>query len=107
MLDCYKNLPGQSDRIIVGGGAAKSNVLCQMIADCMGVPIIRPEYEELGILGMANTMAYALGRSQNFALIKINSQTEFEPDCQRNAAYQKLYPIFHQLAGWIKPFWHS
>ena len=107
MLDCYKNLPGQFDRIIVGGGAAKSNVLCQMIADCMGVPIIRPEYEELGILGMANTMAYALGHSQNFALLKINSQTEFEPDCQRNAAYQKLYPIFHQLAGWIKPFWHS
>jgi len=107
MLDCYKNLSGHIDRIVVGGGASKSKVLCQMIADCMGLPIIRPEYEELGILGMANTMAFALGHSQDFALLKVGSQTEFKPDMQRHATYQQLYPIFQQLSDWLKPFWHS
>lgn len=107
MLHCYKNLPGHFDRIVVGGGASKSRVLCQMIADCMGVPIIRPEYEEPGILGMANTMAFALGHSPDLALLQVKAQSEFRPDPQRNAAYQRLYPVFEQLTEWIKPFWHS
>lgn len=107
MLHCYKNLPGRFARIVVGGGASKSAVLCQMIADCMGVPIVRPEYEELGILGMANTMAYALGHSPDFALLKVPSQREFLPDSKRHAEYQRIYPVFEQLTEWIRPFWHS
>lgn len=107
MLDCYRNLPGHFDQIIVGGGASRSKVLCQMIADCMGVPIIRPEYEELGILGMANTMAHALGHSDDYALLSVPSQNSYEPDMQRHAIYQQLYPVFKQLSHWIKPFWHS
>jgi sugar (pentulose or hexulose) kinase len=43
MLDCYENLPGNYSRIVVGGGASRSNTLCKMIADCMGVTIVRPD----------------------------------------------------------------
>lgn len=107
MLDCYRNLPGHFDRILVGGGASKSKVLCQIIADCMGVEIIRPEYEELGILGMANTIAYALGHSPGLDMLQVKSQTVFEPNPEQTLSYQKAYPVFQQLSTWVKPFWHS
>ena len=106
MLDCYRNLPGHYSQIMVGGGAAQSDILCQMIADCMGVPIIRPDFAELGILGMANTMAFALGLSSDYAMLSVARQKSFASDPQKHAAYLKLYPVFQQLTQWIKPFWH-
>ncbi len=107
MLDCYESLPPIESLISVGGGAARSSALCQMVSDCLGKTIVRPDYAELGLLGLANMMAHALGYTRDYDWLKPQSQVSFAPDLAKQATYARLYPVFKNLSTWIQPFWES
>ncbi|NCA99442.1 MAG: carbohydrate kinase [Clostridia bacterium] len=107
MLDCFENLPPIESLISVGGGAARSSALCQMVSDCLGKTIVRPDYPELGLLGLANMMAHALGYTRDYDWLKPQSQISFAPDLDNQATYARLYPVFKNLSTWIQPFWES
>jgi sugar (pentulose or hexulose) kinase len=107
MFDCFENLPPIESLISIGGGAARSSTLCQMISDCLGKTIVRPDYSELGLLGLANMMAYALGYSRDYDWLKPKSKVNFAPNMVNHAQYVTLYPVFKNLSTWIQPFWES
>jgi glycerol kinase len=47
--------------IIADGGAARNDMLMQLIADLLGRPVIRPANEEASVMGVARMAAGALG----------------------------------------------
>jgi glycerol kinase len=66
----------------VDGGAAASNLLLQLQADLMGVPVERPVVAETTALGAAYLAGLAIGSWQDLAEIEANWALDrrFEPD---------------------------
>jgi glycerol kinase len=56
-LDAMANTPPQAERIIVSGGLAGLDGLCQLIADLAGVTVIRPQQLEASATGLACLIA--------------------------------------------------
>ena len=69
-----------------------------MVSDCLGKTIVRPDYAELGLLGLANMMAHALGYTGDYDWLKPQSQVSFAPDLAKQATYARLYPVFKNLS---------
>ncbi len=65
----------------IDGGAVKNNLLCQLQADLMGIPIIRPKVEETTALGAAYAAGLACDFWNDLETLKANWQIErkFEP----------------------------
>jgi sugar (pentulose or hexulose) kinase len=101
MYDCYRNLPDGAGEIIVAGGLARYDTICQMISDCMGVRLIRDCREELGIAGVVKLLLKSSGGTPKNA----DTQEPFEPDSTRHEQYQKLYAVFTALQQAMHPFW--
>ncbi len=53
MRDCYEHIPGETDAVLMGGGGARSELWCQLFADCLGRRIEVPAGEEFGAKGAA------------------------------------------------------
>jgi glycerol kinase len=66
----------------VDGGAAASDLLLQLQADLLGVPVERPVVAETTALGAAYLAGLAIGYWQDLAEIKANWALDrrFEPD---------------------------
>lgn len=61
VADCCDALPVAIEDVMVTGGAARSDLLAQTIADATGRAVRRPEGEELGARGAALLAAWAAG----------------------------------------------
>lgn len=59
IADNYASMPSPVRQISAVGGAARSDLLLQTIADAAGVQVIRPEGEEFGARGAALLAAWA------------------------------------------------
>ncbi len=53
MRDCYEHLPGTPDRVHLSGGGARSELWCQLFADCLDAEVAVPAGEEFGAKGAA------------------------------------------------------
>lgn len=51
--DCYEHVPGETDRVYVSGGGARSELWCQLFADQLNAEIHLPAGEEFGAKGVA------------------------------------------------------
>jgi glycerol kinase len=76
----------------VDGGATASNVLMQMQADLLGVPVVRPRITETTALGAAYLAGLATGFWRDEAQIAAMWSRErvFEPTLSRDAAAARL-----------------
>jgi sugar (pentulose or hexulose) kinase len=103
LYDCYRSLPAGTSGIIVAGGAAKSNFVCQIVSDCMGVRITRNRQQELGIAGVIRLLC------KRFDLIPetTEAQDHFEPDSACHTKYEELYTVFVALQQAMRPFWEQ
>jgi sugar (pentulose or hexulose) kinase len=63
IYDCYRSLPPIQNFVKVCGGGASSEFLCQMMADCLGRPVVRPALAQAGIAGIVSAVRSALGIS--------------------------------------------
>lgn len=61
VADCYASLTVPVARIVAVGGAARSDLLLQALADAAGVPVVRLCGEEFGARGVALLAAWAIG----------------------------------------------
>ncbi len=61
VADCYRAMPGAVSRITAVGGAARSDLLLQTIADATGAQVLRPRGEEFGARGVALLAALHAG----------------------------------------------
>ena len=81
----------------VDGGATANNLLMQIQADLLGVPVLRPKVLETTALGAAYLAGLAVGFWQDAGDIQRNWQVDrvFEPTLSRDRAGQ-------MMAGWAK-----
>ena len=83
------------NRYVVGGGGAKSNLWCQIIADIIGRPVYRTIEQEVSSLGVGILAASAIGiypntREASKSMVHY-SEKIFSPDEKRNQYYSKLF----------------
>lgn len=107
LLDCYNYLPQIYSKVYISGGGSESNILCQMVADCLGKPVIRPLSKELGIDGIVKTLKVGLGYIKDFSSIHDDSQTVFMPDRICNQKYKQLYKLFIEIQKKMEGFWEN
>ena len=91
------------------GGATKSRLWCQMVADMSGLPVTIPETADLGCVGAAILAGVGCGiyedARQGYARMAIPEETIL-PDPGRTAMYQKQEKLYRQLAGQLHPIAH-
>jgi xylulokinase len=80
--------------IRITGGAATSDLWCQIKADVLNLPVIRTRSTEAGLLGGAMLALVGLGRHSNIdecqkQFVKI--ERTFRPRPERTAIYDQLY----------------
>ncbi len=88
----------QLRELYVDGGATANNLLMQLQADLLGVPLIRPEVQETTAQGAADLAALAVGLWEDRAALRRARQSEahatvFEPAAKKDWAE-------HKLASW-------
>lgn len=102
LKDCYLNLPSGETGITVAGGAAANELLCQLLADCLGQAVRRLHRREPGLSGVA-----ALLRLSLTGAIFDDSSTcdEFRPDSGHQKIYDECYKKFRTLKETLLPLW--
>lgn len=80
---------------VVGGGGAKSDLWCQIIADIIGKPVQRTTEQEVsslgvGILAASATGIYANTKEASKSMVQYCEEF-FSPDEKRNQYYSKLF----------------
>jgi L-xylulokinase len=96
------------ERIRVSGGAARSDVWVQMIADVFQLPVEVPEGSELGALGAAICGSVAIGcypdyRSACQAMVRF--PRIFSPHPELAATYATKYSRYQQFLEAMEGFW--
>ncbi|MEG0378193.1 MAG: FGGY-family carbohydrate kinase, partial [Eubacterium sp.] len=92
-----------SDMLIVGGGS-KSAIWRQIFADTYGLDIIKTNVDQdAASLGAAALAAKGVGLWQNYDVIdelhQVESITKVIPE--NSEAYNKLLPVFEEVAGYM------
>lgn len=92
----------------VDGGAATNDLLLQIQADVLGVPVVRPVVTETTALGAAYLAGLASGvwktPEELRALWRIDRR--FEPrisESDRNSAYERWREAVDRARGWVRP----
>lgn len=91
----------------VDGGAAKNNLLMQLQADILGVPVIRPTVTETTALGAAYAAGLAVGfwKDLNDLRAHWGCDRRFEPswsESRREDAYRGWLRAVDRARGWIE-----
>lgn len=97
------------DELIVVGGAARSDLWMQIIADVTGYPVLTIEQEVEAPLGGALLAALASGAIDSVAEIQRwrTLERRAQPDPQRQAHYDFLFEQYCALYGALKPTMHA
>ena len=89
----------------VDGGAARNDLLMQMQADLLGVPVVRPRVPESTALGAAGLAGLAVGfwSGQDEFASKWQAERTFEPawpDSVREARMRRWRQAVELSKGW-------
>lgn len=107
-LDLLRASGLQSETIRLVGGAAKSPVWRQVIADIMGAPLVCPQHTEAAALGAAIQAAWCLtsaaDRQAQLAelcerCVQLDASTQTQPDPARTAQYEMVYQRYREQVG--------
>lgn len=86
--------------IIFAGGAAKSPLWSQILADVMGLPVKIPVVKEATALGASILAGYGVGIYKDIPetarrIAKI--ERTFVPNAENHAVYEEMYPVWHDV----------
>jgi sugar (pentulose or hexulose) kinase len=81
VADCYANMAVPVEEIVAVGGAARSDMLLQALADLAGRPVVRLAGDEFGARGVAVLAAWAIGASDDLDALagSVRRERSFEP----------------------------
>jgi glycerol kinase len=87
------------------GGAAVMDVLMQLVADQLQVPVARPQVQETTALGAAYLAGLATGvwASTDEITARWALDRSFEPGAARDAAYEQWQRAVTRARGWAAP----
>lgn len=93
-------------RLFLAGGGAHSNSWAQIRADCLGRPLDRVAYLDVGCLGAAIMAAVGIGAHASLAeAVRSMARVErtFEPDAAMKPRYEALYGAYVRATQLLKP----
>lgn len=108
MLDCYQAIPVPIKDVRLSGGGAKCTCWCQIIADCLGVPVLILSGTESGVMGAALTAGVGIGLYSNFQSAidqTVRIEKVFNPDKNATLAYRDIYSLYKKLREELSPLW--
>ena len=97
---------GRAARLLHAGGGARSDLWCQIRADCLGRPLDRVLYPDVGCLGAAIMAAVGVGAYSSLAdAVSAMTRVErrFEPDPKMKARYDAMYGAYCLATQALKP----
>lgn len=100
IYDCFRELPDNNDTLYIAGGGAKSNFLCQMVADMLGKNVFVTDSKELGILGV-----YYMLNSKGYDVLQ-ESKKIFIPNLENHTAYKSHFENFYKLRKNMQLIWN-
>ncbi len=88
--------------LAVDGGAAGNDLLCQLTADALGVPVARPRVRESTGLGAAFLAGLAAGVWSDLDELAASRRLDrrFEPGARDEAAYGRWQEAVRRSGGW-------
>lgn len=108
--DCYESLPGEVDEIRLTGGGARSELWCQIIADCTGKRVSVPAGSEFGARGAALLAGVGIGWYGNIgdaAAKTIKVARTYAPDPAARATYDNAYALYARLRDDLRGAWQQ
>lgn len=102
----YEAIPGAIDEIRLSGGGAKSEFFCQMIADCLGTPVVVPSGGEFGARGAALLAGVGIGWFASLRqAAKVAHARQYYPNLALKPAYDRLQDLYAELRTALLPVW--
>ncbi|MAY45309.1 MAG: carbohydrate kinase [Rhodobacteraceae bacterium] len=108
MAECYAALDVEVRDIRITGGGARSALWRRICAAAANRPLLRPEAEETGALGVALLAAVAAGHHPDIptaAAAMIRMEGTEAPDPCLVPAYRDAYPLYRDLGRALSPLW--
>ena len=104
------NVRARPERIRASGGAARSNVWMQMVADAFQVPVEVPEGTELGAMGAAICASLAADCYPSYqaacgAMVRISRR--FSPNPDLAELYRAKYARYKKFLQAMEPAWED
>ena len=108
MVDCYGALQTGVTSIRITGGGARSPIWREICASAINRPLLLPEVEETGALGVAMLASVAAGLQPDLAtaaarMIRIAGTALPDPDL--HARYAAAQPLFRAIGADLIPLW--
>ncbi len=94
-------------QVRVDGGAVRNNLLCQFLADILGIPVVRPKTTEATVLGVAYMAGLSSGLWKDLDELSALWQEDrvFEPQMsqeRRDRLYKGWLAAVESTRGWAK-----
>jgi autoinducer 2 (AI-2) kinase len=91
---------GRPEEIVFAGGASKSPLWSQILADALGMPVRTPAVKEATALGAAILAGIGTGIYRDVAegvdaCVRMDATYTPNPDSQR--VYEEMYPVWRQI----------
>jgi len=108
--DCFEACPEELSELRISGGAARSPVLCQTVADVLGKPVKLTTGEEAAARGVAILAATAVGL---FATLEeateqfVQVRQVFNPNLALQQIYMERFAVFQQIRTAMMPVWSA
>ena len=92
--------------LFVGGGGAKSDVVCQIAADVFGLPVKRSQTHEASAVGSSMVAFIAQGTFRDYddaITHMVQLKDEFKPDAENHRIYTEYYDaVYSKLPASLK-----
>lgn len=100
-IDMVREATGnEPDELIFAGGASKSPLWCQILADATGKPVRTPVVKEATALGAAILAGYGVGLYSSIAegaKATVRFDHTYLPDPENRKVYEDMYPVWRQV----------
>jgi xylulokinase len=96
-VEVLRSFSLNATRLIVSGGAARSPLWCQILADVTGISVQTTNIEDPASVGAALIAGIGTGYLASFEEACsqfIRSLQEFEPDSKETLKYQEIYQVY-------------
>lgn len=107
LLDALREAAGvRPRRLALSGGGSISDLWCQIKADVLGLPLVRLDVLDSGVLGAALLAGVAAGELADLAdaaRSMVRSERVFEPDPRNQAVYEQGYALYRGVQAGLRP----
>jgi autoinducer 2 (AI-2) kinase len=95
-----KTRPSKPERVYLTGGLANSRLFCQIVSDCLDLPVFVGRIREASGLGAAICAAVGIGAFSDITEAQkalVHKDALYEPTPENTAAYQTAYEHWREI----------